>query len=232
MLDAFTAKEMVCFHTRVLDEHLPKAFDVLADMALDPQFAEEDIERERSVVLEEIRMSRTILKIWSMRFSRRISGRSPPWEADFWHTGNRCIVHALRAARVPFLLCAETDGDYRCREYFASAVLDLVTERFHIRAPDGAATETTPPQIILAPRRTGAGPHLHRRSVFLDDRPPPIAVSLLNSVLGGGMSSRLFQNIREQQGLAYSIFSDRTWYRDTGALSVYAGTSLQTGVSS
>src|SRR6202047_2496466 len=57
MLDAFTAKEMVCFNTRVLDEHLPKAFDVLADMVLEPKFADEDIVREKSVVLEEIRMT-------------------------------------------------------------------------------------------------------------------------------------------------------------------------------
>ncbi len=57
MLDAFTSKEMVCFNTRVLDEHLPKAFDVLADMVLEPKFAEDDIEREQSVVLEEIRMT-------------------------------------------------------------------------------------------------------------------------------------------------------------------------------
>src|SRR6202167_542862 len=57
MLDAFTAKEMVCFNTRVLDEHLPKAFDVLADIVLEPKFAEEDIAREQSVVLEEIRMT-------------------------------------------------------------------------------------------------------------------------------------------------------------------------------
>ena len=57
MLDAFTSKEMVCFNTRVLDEHLPKAFDVLADMVLEPKFAEEDIAREKSVVLEEIRMT-------------------------------------------------------------------------------------------------------------------------------------------------------------------------------
>src|SRR6202163_3201331 len=57
MLDAFTGKEMVCFNTRVLDEHLPKAFDVLADIVLDPKFADEDIAREQSVVVEEIRMT-------------------------------------------------------------------------------------------------------------------------------------------------------------------------------
>jgi predicted Zn-dependent peptidase len=57
MLDAFTSKEMVCFNTRVLDEHLPKAFDVLSDMVLDPKFAEDEIEREKSVILEEIRMT-------------------------------------------------------------------------------------------------------------------------------------------------------------------------------
>ena len=57
MLDAFTSKEMVCFNTRVLDEHLPKAFDVLADMVLEPKFAEDEIDREKSVILEEIRMT-------------------------------------------------------------------------------------------------------------------------------------------------------------------------------
>ena len=57
MLDAFTAKEMVCFNTRVLDEHLPKAFDVVADMVREPKFANEDIDREKSVILEEIRMT-------------------------------------------------------------------------------------------------------------------------------------------------------------------------------
>ncbi|HSY58788.1 MAG TPA: pitrilysin family protein, partial [Terriglobales bacterium] len=57
MLDAFTSKEMVCFNTRVLDEHLPKAFDVVADMVLEPKFANEDIDREKSVILEEIRMT-------------------------------------------------------------------------------------------------------------------------------------------------------------------------------
>src|SRR5580693_6795082 len=57
MLDAFTAKEMVCFNSRVLDEHLPKAFDVIADMVLDPRFAGEDIDREKSVILEEIGMT-------------------------------------------------------------------------------------------------------------------------------------------------------------------------------
>jgi predicted Zn-dependent peptidase len=57
MLDAFTAKEMVCFNTRVLDEHLPKAFDVVADMVLEPKFANEDIDKEKSVILEEIRMT-------------------------------------------------------------------------------------------------------------------------------------------------------------------------------
>src|SRR6202163_425120 len=57
MLDAFTSKEMVCFNTRVLDEHLPKAFDVLADMVLDPKFADDEIDREKSVILEEIRMT-------------------------------------------------------------------------------------------------------------------------------------------------------------------------------
>src|SRR5262249_32307037 len=112
-------------------------------------------------------------------------------------------------------------------------MVDMVAERFSkLAAVPDAITDPQP----------HASPHITQRSkkeleqvhlcigvpAFpLTDR-RRFAASLLNSVLGGGMSSRLFQNIREQQGLAYSIFSDLSPYRDTGALSVYAGTSMET----
>ena len=88
MLDAFTSKEMVCFNTRVLDEHLPKAFDVLADMVLEPKFAEDEIDSEKYVILEEIRMTEDNPEVSSTNFSLRIFGRRTRWEAHPGHSRN------------------------------------------------------------------------------------------------------------------------------------------------
>jgi predicted Zn-dependent peptidase len=233
MLDAFTSKELVCFNTRVLDEHLPKVFDVLADMVLHPKFAGEDIEREKSVILEEIRMTQD----------------NPEDLAHELFTQNFWAPHAI--AR-PILGTPESVSKFDAealRKWFAqlysannmvisaagnldhSRLLDLVTARFSTLAsvPDGFSDDVP-----------GSTPHITMRSKseleqvhvcigvpalsMTDDR--RFAVSVLNNVLGGGMSSRLFQNIRERQGLAYAIFSELYSYRDAGALSVYAGTSL------
>jgi predicted Zn-dependent peptidase len=235
MLDAFTAKEMVCFNTRVLDEHLPKAFDVLADMVLEPKFDTEDIAREQSVILEEIRMTQD----------------NPEDLVHELFTQNFWAPHALGK---PILGTPETvsalDRD-ALRKWFQQSyapnhlvitaaghlthaeLIDLVSERFAKLSPtDGNFAEPVPepaPHITLRSKRELEQVHLCLGVPALpisDDR--RFAVSLLNNVLGGGMSSRLFQNIRERQGLAYAIFSEMNSYRDAGMLSVYAGTSMDT----
>jgi len=235
MLDAFTAKEMVCFNTRVLDEHLPKAFDVLADIVLEPKFAEEDIAREQGVVLEEIRMTQD----------------NPEDLVHELFTQNFWAPHALGK---PILGTPETVSSFTrdtlqdwFRRWYApnhlvitaaghlshAQLVDLVSERFSKLAPvpDGA-TDPKPeaaPHITLRTKSELEQVHicLGVPALPLTDR-RRFAVSVLNNILGGGMSSRLFQNIRERQGLAYSIFSDVSPYRDTGVLAVYAGTSLET----
>ncbi|HEX4077119.1 MAG TPA: pitrilysin family protein [Candidatus Acidoferrales bacterium] len=235
MLDAFTSKEMVCFNARVLDEHLPRAFDVIADMALDPKFADEDIAREQSVILEEIRMTQD----------------NPEDLVHELFTQNFWAPHALAK---PILGTPETVSSFTrdtlqkwFRQWYApnhlvvtaaghlthAQLVDLVAERFSKLAPSGDGAADSVPQ---------AAPHVTLRSkseleqvhicigvpaLPLTDR-RRFAVSLLNNILGGGMSSRLFQNIRERQGLAYAIFSDISSYRDAGVLSVYAGTSRET----
>jgi predicted Zn-dependent peptidase len=235
MLDAFTSKEMVCFNTRVLDEHLPKAFDVLSDMVLDPKFAEDEIEREKSVILEEIRMTQD----------------NPEDLVHELFTQNFWAPHALGK---PILgtpetvssfsresLCAWFDEWYAPNNLVITAaghlshaqLLDLVESRFSERKASGAsiidAKPKPAPHVTL---RTKS--ELEQVHVCLGVPALPMtdqrrfAVAVLNNVLGGGMSSRLFQNIRERQGLAYSIFSELSSYRDTGTLSVYAGTSLET----
>jgi predicted Zn-dependent peptidase len=235
MLDAFTSKEMVCFNTRVLDEHLPKAFDVLSDMLLEPKFAPEDIERERSVILEEIRMTQDnpedlVHELFTQNFwnphalARPILGTPetvsafdrPTLESWFrrWYAPNNVVITA--AGRL----------DHQ-------RFVDLVSERFAKleRAPDLPSDSTPRPAPHITLRKKNELEQVHIcigvAALPMSDR-RRFAVSVLNNVLGGGMSSRLFQNIRERQGLAYAIFSELNAYKDAGMLSVYAGTSIDT----
>jgi predicted Zn-dependent peptidase len=235
MLDAFTSKEMVCFNTRVLDEHLPKAFDVLADMVLDPKFAEDEIDREKSVILEEIRMTQD----------------NPEDLVHELFTQNFWAPHALGK---PILGTPETVSAFTrdtLRAWFKqryapnnmvitaaghlthAQLVDLVSERFAEGTSAGAdAAEATPQAASHVTLRTKH--ELEQVHICMGVPALPMTdrrrfgVAVLNNVLGGGMSSRLFQNIRERQGLAYAIFSELNSYRDAGALSVYAGTSLDT----
>jgi predicted Zn-dependent peptidase len=235
MLDAFTSKEMVCFNTRVLDEHLPKAFDILADIVLEPKFADEDIAREQSVILEEIRMTQDnpedlVHELFTQNFwhphalGRPILGTPETVSAltrgtlQTWF--NKCYA--------PNRLVITAAGHFTHAQ-----LMDLVSARFaKLPRADDSFTDPKPvpaPHITLRTKGDLEQVHvcLGVPALPLTDR-RRFAVSLLNNVLGGGMSSRLFQNIRERQGLAYSIFSDLNPYRDAGILSVYAGTSLET----
>ena len=235
MLDALTAKEMVCFNTRVLDEHLPKAFDVLADMVLEPKFAQDDIAREQSVILEEIRMTQD----------------NPEDLVHELFTQNFWTPHALGKPILgtPETVSALTRSSLQewFRRWYApnhlvitaaghlshAQLIELVAERFAKLSPcDNGTADAAPrptPHITLRRKRELEQVHICVGVPALpltDDR--RFAVSILNNVLGGGMSSRLFQNIRERQGLAYAIFSEMNSYRDAGMLSVYAGTSIET----
>src|SRR5271170_1857714 len=235
MLDAFTSKEMVCFNTRVLDEHLPRAFDVLADMVLDPKFAVEDIAREQGVVLEEIRMTQDnpedlVHELFTQNFwhphalGRPILGTPETVSAFTRDT----LQTWFQQSYAPNRLVITAAGHLTHEQ-----LMELVSARFSKlpRAEDGF-TDPKPvpsPHITLRTKSELEQVHvcLGVPSLPLTDR-RRFSVSVMNNILGGGMSSRLFQNIRERQGLAYSIFSDLNPYRDTGILSVYAGTSLET----
>jgi predicted Zn-dependent peptidase len=235
MLDAFTAKEMVCFNTRVLDEHLPKAFDVVADMVLEPKFAEEEIDREKSVILEEIRMVQDnpedlVHELFTQNFwTRNALGKpilgTPETVSAFTR---ETLQKWFRACYAPNNMVITAAGHLTHAQ-----LVDLVAERFAKLAPaeNGAAgpAPRSVPHITQLTKRELEQVHICLGVPALpmtDQR--RFAVSVLNNVLGGGMSSRLFQNIRERQGLAYAIFSELSSYRDTGLLAVYAGTALET----
>jgi predicted Zn-dependent peptidase len=235
MLDAFTSKEQICFNAKVLDEHLPIAFDVLADLVLRPKLDSGDVKKERQVVLEEIKMDLDNPEYLLHDLFTR----------GFWpdHSLGRPILGTPETVR-------KFDGEAlrsRFESWFApdhivvtaagnithQQVLTLVEKEFgHLKARN--TREEDPVPTTGAPIQLESKRDLEQVHLCLGVPSLPIAherrfgVAVLNNLLGGGMSSRLFQNIREKQGLAYAVFSELTPYSDTGMLSVYAGTAKET----
>jgi predicted Zn-dependent peptidase len=233
MLDAFTSKEMTCFQMRVIDEHLPKAFDLLSDLYLRPLFLAEEIEREKGVIIEEIGMVQDnpedlVHENFSQNFwpghslARPILGTPETVRALTRET----VENWFRKRYTPGNLLITAAGNLTHEQ-----MLDLAGAAFS-DLPRGAEKPATTlpqskPHITLRTKRELEQVHICLGvPAFPLIDPRRFAVSVLNIVLGTGMSSRLFQNIREKQGLAYAVFSDINPYRDAGLLSVYAGTSL------
>lgn len=233
-LDAFTAKELVCFNTKVLDQHLSLAFDVLADLVLHPMFREEDIGKEKSVILEEIKMEADspdylVHEIFSANFWKDHPLGKPilGTRETVKRFDHAMIESYYRAVYSPANLIVTAAG-HLTHEY----MVELVRQHFAGLEPSTSAGVDNPPathaRIALRSKKSLEQVHL---CVGVPSYPLPhsgrFACYVLNTMLGGGMSSRLFQNIRERQGLAYAVFSELSPYRDTGCLSIYAGTSLE-----
>ena len=231
-LDAFTGKETICFNVKSLADHVPIALDVLADLVLNPIFASTDIERERGVILEEIKIDEDnpdvlVHELFTQSFwkdhplGKPILGTSKTvgrvdqqslsgYHGDRFHGGNMI-----------FSAAGNLDHDQ---------FTEAVAQKFSTLAGGETLNELPAPassaRILLRNKKS-----LEQVQICLGVPAPPItdenryATLILNTVLGGGMSSRLFQTIREERGMAYSIYSDLSPYRDTGTLCVYAGTS-------
>jgi predicted Zn-dependent peptidase len=233
-LDAFTAKELVSYNTKVLDEHLPQAFDVLSDLVLNPLFREEDIEKEKGVILEELKMEADnpeylVHEIFSSNFWKDHPLGKPILGTR--ETVKRFRLDTLaahyRKVYAPFNMIVTAAGHLTHEN-----LVKLASDRFQsLPANHDAPPERKPvthARLALRHKKSLEQVHL---CLGVPSYPLPheerFACYVLNTLLGGGMSSRLFQNIRERLGLAYAVFSDLNPYRDTGCLSVYAGTSVQ-----
>ncbi|HEU5457949.1 MAG TPA: pitrilysin family protein [Terracidiphilus sp.] len=231
-LDAFTGKETICFNVKSLAEHVPIALDVLADLVLNPTFASPDIERERGVILEEIKIDEDnpdvlVHELFTQNFwkdhplGKPILGTSTTvgrldQQTLFDYHGGRFL-----GGNMIFSAAGNLDHDefvQRVTEKFAPLAAGQANEELH--APLASA------RIVLRNKKA-----LEQVQICLGVPAPPITdenrytTLILNTVLGGGMSSRLFQTIREERGMAYAIYSDLSPYRDTGTFCVYAGTS-------
>jgi predicted Zn-dependent peptidase len=235
--NAFTAKEYTCFHARVLDSDLPLAVDVLGDMITSSLITAEDVEAEREVILDEIAMhdddpddvvhNLYAEKAWSgTPLGRPIAGTVASIESL-----NRAqIVRYYRTRYRPenIVIAAAGNVDH-------ASVVRLVRKAFG-RSNFLADTSVRPqvPRRGDRPRKTSAGEIVLNRSfeqvnlvlgvnglVRTDDR--RYALGVLNAVLGGGTSSRLFQEVRERRGLAYSVYSFASHYSDSGMFGVGVG---------
>ena len=232
-LDAFTAKEYAGYYIKVLDDHLPIAIDLLSDLVLRPAFNPPDIEREQGVILEEIKMVEDapddlVHEVFAQQFwSRHPLGRpilgTPETVASF--DSERLRHYFSRTYLAPNLIIAAAG-------HLDHTALKALIERAFAEVSPGAVGDTDEPPAVtpgLVVRQkeieqshlclgTPAYPQAH------DDRH---ALYVLNTILGGSMSSRLFQHVREERGLAYAVFSNLTTYRDAGAITIYAGCAME-----
>jgi predicted Zn-dependent peptidase len=236
-LDAFTAKEYTSFSIKVLDEHLPRAFDILSDLVKNPLFEPEHIRRERKVIREEIKMVEDqpddlVHEIFTQAYWRGHALGRPI-------LGTRQTVRRFDRPQL---------NEYFHRHYTPAnmlitaaghlehaRVVDLIAKEFGDLPAGAPRKETSAP--VANPHIT----HRHKKDLeqvhiclgapcYPQTHDRRYACYILNTVLGGGMSSRLFQNIREKRGLAYAVFSNLSTFRDAGCLSVYAGTSVGSAV--
>ena len=231
-LDAFTGKETICFNVKSLADHVPIALDVLTDLVLNPTFASGEIERERGVILEEIKIDEDnpdvlVHELFTQNFwkdhplgkpilgTTQTVGRLDQQKLFDYHAGR------FRGGNMIFSAAGDLEHDQ---------FVDAIAQKFSPLLPGEPAFESQTPQasarILLQNKKA-----LEQVQLCLGVPAPPItddnrfATLILNTILGGGMSSRLFQTIREERGLAYAIYSDLSPYSDTGSLCVYAGTS-------
>ena len=235
-LDAFTTHEMTGFAIKVADQSLPGAFDLLADLLAHPRFDQTDLERERKVVLEEMKMvedtpDELLGELFNAAYfpghplGRPIEGTEDT-VSSFDHR-TTAAFHAREFSPANLVIAAAGNVDHE-------RLLELVESSFGNTADDDA----TVPTLFLEQSPRPAAPilieqkneleqaHLILATPWPDARDEDrYAGSLLASVVGGGTSSRLWQTIREERGLAYSVGAGGSTFSDVGVFTIYAGTS-------
>jgi predicted Zn-dependent peptidase len=232
-MDAFTAKEYAAFHLKVLDEHLPVAVDVLGDIVMNPLFDPMELVKERKVIFEEINMVEDtpddlVVELFTEVFwpdhplGRPILGT----KRSVGKFGRSDLAAFFKAVYRPGNIVVAAAGHLE-----HEPLSKLVARHFGALEPGETPMKVRPPRaaarIVTRSKKELEQVHLCLGTPALrqthEDR---YGSYILNTMLGGSMSSRLFQNVREKRGLVYSIASGVSSYSDAGNLTVYAGTSL------
>jgi predicted Zn-dependent peptidase len=232
-LNAFTAKEHTCYYAHVLDGDLALAVDLVSDVVLNGRCAANDVELERAVVLEEIAMrdddpeDALADQFLAALFGDHPVGRPVIGSVQSVSSMTRAQLHSFHQRRyTPERMVVAVAGNIDHDD-----VVTLVREHFGprlVRGRQAIAPRKGAGRVTGRPRLTVANRDAEQTHIFLGVRTPGRhwkhrwALSVLNSALGGGLSSRLFQQVRESRGLAYSVYSSLDTFSDAGALSVYA----------
>jgi predicted Zn-dependent peptidase len=232
-LNAFTSKECTCFYAKVVDENLPLAVDVISDIVLHSLFNPQELEKEKGVIIEEISMSEDspedlvselimLAQYGDQTLARPILGTEESVSA----LTRAKLMHYYKKFYRPENSVLALAGNYDW-----DTVLKLAGEYLGLWEPGepipSYRTKPAKPQII---RKDKEIEQLHLTVGYPgipQDSDEIYPLSILNSVLGGAMSSRLFQTIREERGLAYTVYSYPSSYSDSGMLAIYAGTSVE-----
>lgn len=230
-LNAFTSTELTCYFARCLDSEMPRALDVLSDMVLNPVFPEEELEKEKKVVLEEMKMYRDnpedyIFEMFNNQLFKNDSlGRPIIGYEDTVNKFSRDHLYDYMAHQYgPGQLVIAVAGNVK-HDYVVQESSKIFKERSNRKPPfqvDGI--EQYKPDKQTATKSIEQTHYIIGRRGISADHEDKYLMLLLNTILGGGMSSRLHQHIREQYGYCYSIHSFNQTYADTGLYGIYAGT--------
>jgi predicted Zn-dependent peptidase len=230
-MNAFTGRETTTFYVKVLDQHLPQAVALLSDLFHHAKFASKEIEKEKQVILEEVRMveddPEDLAQDWHMEqalnghpLGRPILGQA----AVIRGLSRERLLRFVHAHYHPAETVISVAGNFNVTE-----LVRLLNRCF------GHFTRPQRPQLNRWPSEIHAGLHTRRKALqqahlclglkgLRLDHKDRYALYALNAAVGGSVSSRLFQEVREKRGLAYSIYSYASSYSDTGTLTIYAAT--------
>ena len=231
-INAFTSKEHTCFYGKVIDEHLPIAIDVLEDMITNSKFSEDDIEKEKGVIIEEINMYKDfpedlVFEMLNQQTYRDMSLSYPILGTDKTvNSFDRDIIYSyFNKKYTPDQMVVSVVGSFSEEQ-----VINLLNKELgafnSLNRGDGniPSYDFEAGQSILGVHKDieqlNVAMGFQGPSTYSDDILP---MMIVNNILGGTISSRLFQEIRENRGLVYTIESSLTSYNDAGMLSIYAG---------
>ena len=227
--NAFTAMENTCYHARVLESHLDTMVDILSDIFLNSIFEAVEVERERPVILQEIGMVEDSPEEYIHILTGRNYWGDNPLGRSILGSPDNILRFDAEAVRSFFQRCYQPDRILiaAAGQVAHNALVDRLAPAFEAIQPGQGLRERETPVVqrqVEVCHRQLEQVHLCLSTPGLaTTHPERFAFSLMNSILGGNMSSRLFQEIREKRGLAYSVYSYLVSYEDTGMFGVYAG---------
>lgn len=235
-INAFTAKEVTCYYTKSIDEHLDQCLDILSDMFFNSVFDEKELEKEKKVVIEEISMTEDSPEDVCHELLAKLFFEGSPLGQPI--IGNADNVNSFDKAKIKQFM-----ADHYCPQNVVIAVAgnidfdkvsDMVDKFFNQKFKEDSCLKSVPaPKHVSKPNFGSKIKQLEQASIAIGF-PSPVfnsedthAMMIMSNILGGSMSSRLFQKIREELGLAYSVYSYMSSYKNNGLFSIYCGTNPQ-----